>query len=169
MSRPITRKLDFEKGKSAQAAQKPDYRERFRDEGDAYDRGGVKEDFPFSFRRNSVVVDLSSFLAEDRQKLVRKLERHTLFSFAGYKGYVCSLRGRPQIGPEVAERFGIIRSSILFGTWAIGTVTKPGSSRELPLIEFRCTLKPVPPFPEIFYMKWLAFTPKLVGAALDPG
>lgn len=168
MPRGLTKKLDFEKGQAQAKTSKPDYRERFQDEGDTFDRGGIKHGISFRFRGNTLLLDIRPFLAEDRQKLIRILEWHTLFTFAGRTGSVSKLSKDAKIGEEVAQRFTIMRNSVLRAQDIVAEASKEPAGRVYPVIEFRCSLKPAKPFPRLFFLKHLAFAPVMVGSALDP-
>jgi len=86
-------------------AKKPEYQDRFRDEGDNFDRGGKAERKLMSFRGSSVVIDLRPFLADDKQSLMQTLARHMKFVVGGEIGTVSvNLRAKP--ARELRVRIG---------------------------------------------------------------
>ncbi len=75
MNRQITRKLDHAKGKLRDKASIPDYRERFKDEGNRFDRGGTRDTHALiaDFCKGPRVV-LPKLLTNDKLAASRILE-----------------------------------------------------------------------------------------------
>jgi len=151
------KKLDYEKGKRQSAASNSDYRERFQDEGDNFDRGGKKEPRLFTIKGNTMTVSLLPAFSEDKASLLRTLERNTRFSIAGEVGTFSKLRKIPSIADEVIQRFEITRRSILRADMIVGTAKHPTKNRDFRVVEFRCCLQPVEPFQNPIFKSCLAF------------
>lgn len=164
MKRGLTKKHDFEKGRAKSSTQKPDYQERFQDEGDNFDRGGKKRMLEqlVQFRGGSMYINMRPGFDDDRSSLIRTLSGWK-FQFGGKVGTIDQLKKHPEIRDEVDQRFGVMCRSILRAEDIVGVVTRPGKSRELYLLEFRCGLRPVEPLPNPIFKRYLAFKPVYKG------
>jgi hypothetical protein len=166
MSRGLTKKLDYEKGKRQTAAQNPDYRERFQDEGQNYDRGGKSLPKLISFRGRTFTVNRMPFYNEDKRSLIRTLQGSVRFVIGDQTGTIGQLRKIPHLRDEIAGRFDIIKRAILRAEDIVGVARHPKLNRDFYVVEFRCCLKPAEPFPNPLFKDYLAFSMQLVGPAL---
>jgi hypothetical protein len=166
----LTRKFDYEKGKRQANVYREDYRERILEEGDNFDRGGKDKKTAISnlsIRGNSIFVNLQPLYLEDKQCLIRTLERHWRFVINGESGSICKLRGTPNVSSQVIDHFEIMKRSILRADDIIDQVEHPKSKRMFYVVEFRCNIRPEIPLPNPIFKKYLAFSPKLVGPAIS--
>jgi hypothetical protein len=166
----LTRKFDYEKGKRKASLQNEDYRERILEEGDNFDRGGKDQKGPISrlsFKGNSIIINLKQVYLEDKECLIRTLERHWRFAFNGEVGTILQLLKKPKIATDVADHFEIIKRSIIRADDVIGIVEHPKTKRLFRVVAFRCNIRPEPLLPNPIFKKYLAFSPILVGPALS--
>ena len=161
-----TRKHDYEKGKRQKATQNPDYHERFADEGNHFDRGGKERPKMISFRGSKAILHFDSLFRDDKLSMVRTIENNWKFIVEGQIGTVSSLRKKPKVGEFVSECFEIIRKSILSADTFVEVALNPNNEQRHQVLEFRCPLRPVDPYPNPVFKKFLAFSVKLVGPAL---
>jgi hypothetical protein len=161
----LTKKFDYEKAKRNRNVWKPDYQERIREERGEVDRGRKSEARIISFRGHSLVMNLRSFYDDDKKSMLQTLEKHWKFIINGQVGTIGQLRKNPKVAKEVNELFVIIQRSILRADEVIEITEHPKTKRKFPVLEFRCNICPVEPFPNPFFKKHLAFSAKLVGPA----
>jgi hypothetical protein len=166
MPRGLTKKYDYEKSKRQTAAQNPDYRERFQDEGGSYDRGGKSLPKLFSFRGTTVTFNRMPFYNDDKKSLIRTLQGSVRFIVGNQIGTIGQLRKIPRLRDEINARFEIISKSILRAEEIVSVARHPKKNRDFYVLEFRCCLKPAEPFPTPFFKDYLAFSMQLVGPAL---
>jgi hypothetical protein len=164
--RGLTKKFDYEKGRRQKNTQNPDYHERLQDEGDKFDRGGKQEPKLISFQRSTLVLDMRPFFQDDKQSLLATLEHNWKFTIDGQVGTISQLRKNPKVSEKVEELFAIMKNSVLRAVDIIGYPEHPKTKRPYRMVEFRCNIRPVEPFPNPVFKKHLAFSVKLVGPAL---
>jgi len=165
MPRGPTKKYDYEKSKSKAATEKHDYRDSFKEEGANFDRGGIETPAMLSIKGKNVYMDRSSLFHDDKESLIRTLERNTLFTYEGRTGTLARLCKDLAIAEDVLERFQIMRRSILNAQDIVGLARHPKKNRDYYVLEFRCCLIPAAPLPNPIFKEILAFSPKLVGDA----
>lgn len=166
MSRGLTRKHDFEKGKRNSAAQNPDYRDRFQDEGDHFAHGGLSEPSLLRLRGRTVWLDRRPLWSDDKHSLIQTLERHTTFVLGDQVGTIGRLRKQPGLATIVDERFEFMRRSILRADEIVGVAKHPTKNRQYYVVEFKSCLRPAQPMITPIFKRHLAFAMKLVGPAL---
>lgn len=166
MSRGLTKKLDYEKGKRNTAAQNPDYRERFQDEGQNYDRGGKQIPKLITFRGKSVTINCRFFYAQDKRAFIRRLKRKFKFVVGGNIGTVNELMQVKALRQTISARFEIVQRSVISAGDIIEVVRHPHNQREFPVLAFRCPFKPAESIPNPIFMEYLAFSMQIVGPAL---
>lgn len=166
----LTRKFDYEKGKRKASLHNECYRERILEEGDNFDRGGKERSDSISrlsFRGNSVFINLQPLYLEDKQSLIRTLERNWRFVIDGETGPICKLLRTPKVADRVAGLFEIMKRSVLRADEIIRVAEHPKMKRKFYVVEFRCNIRPETPLPNPIFKRYLAFTPVLVGPALS--
>ena len=137
-------------------AKKPDYQERIRDEGDNFDRGGVKHKRMVTIHRSSVSIDLSSILQHEKQSLLRTLD--TLrFTVKGEIGTIRHLMKNPKLAKLVKERYDLTRLSVLRTTTIVDCVQHPKKQSWFRIVEFECFLQPLEPFHNPIFKEVFAF------------
>jgi hypothetical protein len=166
----LTRKFDYEKGKRKASLQNEDYRERILEEGDNFDRGGKDKKnsiSSFSFRGNTLLINLQPLYLEDKQSLIRTMESQFRFVFDGEVGTISQLLRKPRIAGSVVDYVKIIKNSILRADEIMAVAEHPKTKRKYYVVEFRCNIRPETPLPNPIFKKHLAFSPILVGPALS--
>jgi hypothetical protein len=166
----LTRKFDYEKGKRQAGVHKEDYRERILEEGDNFDRGGIEKKSAISglkIRGNSLIVNLKPLYMEDKQSLIRTMERNWRFVIDGETGSICKLLNTPKVASRVSGLFEIMKRSILRADEIIDVAEHPKTKRKFYVVEFRCNIRPETPLPDPIFKSHLAFSPKLVGPAIS--
>jgi hypothetical protein len=140
-------------------ALKPDYRDRFKDEGANYDRGGVipSEKRAVWVKGNFIHFNVRAFLIEDKRRLIETLSHHYKFNFTGHIGTIPQLAKKPAIASEIIERFEMTKRSILNALEIIDHVKHPTKNRLVPMLEFTCFFQPVEPFRNPVFNKDFAF------------
>lgn len=160
-----TRKYDFQNRRRRDAANKADYRQRFKEEGPD-PRIGTRGEW--SVRRaegGGVQINLAPALRYEKAKLTDILERHLKFRIGAEVGTATRLRKRASLRRTVEDRLEFMRNSILRAQ-VIAQVEHPESGRIYGLLEFKCPLRPDEPVTRPIFMKLFAFAMKLVGPAL---
>jgi len=157
MIKQITKQLDHEKGKARDRARNPEYQERFREEGQNFDRGGTSVPKIVSFRGSIAYLDKRPFYMDDKQSLIRTLEA-IKFLVAGQLNTISKLLKNPAVAAEAADRFERTKLSILRADQITSTATHPKTGRQFPVIPFKCFLQPADPLPEPIFKKCLAFS-----------
>ena len=99
--------------------------------------------------------------------MLRTLEREWKFLVQGEVGTVVQLMRNPRIAAHVADCFGITARSVLRADEVIELAEHPRTRRKFYVVEFRLTLRPAEPFPTLVFKKYLAFSVRLVGQAVD--
>ena len=153
----MKKQFQHEAHKLQEKATKPDYRERFQDEGDSYDRGGVIRDEKRAvwIKGNTIHYDVRSLLNEDKKSLMETLSRRYKFIFFGNVGTISKLSKNPKIASQVIERFEMTQQSIRRALEIIDHVKHPKKNRPIPMLEFTCFLQPVEPFTNpVFERNW---------------
>ena len=112
MIKQITKQLDHEKGKARDRARNPEYQERFREEGQHFDRGGTSIPKIITFRGSIAYLDKRPFYMDDKQSLIRTLEA-IKFLVAGQLNTISKLLKNPAVAAEAADRFERTKMSIL--------------------------------------------------------
>lgn len=135
----------------------PDYSDRIKEEGDGFDRGGESQKSFLSFRGQSVFLDLRPFLADDKQSLLRTLERNLKFVLDGEIGTVSQLMRKPNLAENVRERHEMTRRSIIRADEFVDVAKHPTKNSSFRVIEFRCFLQPQEPFQNPIFKKHFAF------------
>jgi hypothetical protein len=166
MPRGLTKKYDHEKGQRRDKAQKTDYREDILDAGPLSDPGGVPRPKFVTIRASSVTISLKPLLSEDKRSLLETLDRHWRFTVNGHVGTISQLLKNPAVRNEVRERRDFIHSSVLRAHEIISTAEHPKTKQLYRLVEFKCCLKPVAPYPNPIFKRFFAFSLVLVGPAL---
>jgi hypothetical protein len=161
-----TKPLDYEKAKRQKTTQNADYQQRFAEEGNNFDRGGKARPKVMSLRGSTLVVHLEHVVRDDKANMVQMMEHHWKFVVNGEVGTIAKLRKSPKVGQLVEESFEIMRHSILRADTSIGVADNPTDNTQCHLVEFRCPLRPLDPYPNPVFKDHLAFSVKLVGRAL---
>jgi hypothetical protein len=166
MSGGLTKKYDYEKGKRQQTAQNPDYRERFQDEGQTFDRGGKIPEKILSLRGSTVLMHLTPFYRDDKESLIRTLQTWR-FIVGGRVGTIPQLLKDPKLaGHHIRGRFEIMLRSIRRAEDDTAIEKHPQKNRDFRVLEFSCPFQPVEPYPKTIFKQHLAFSPRLTGPAL---
>jgi len=160
-----TRKFDYEKGKRRDAVANPDHVERFKEEGDGFDRGGKEQTKLITFKGNSVYIDRRSFVLDDKRSVIKTLESHP-FTIEGRTGTIGRLKKDPKAAERVADLWGMTCKSILLADTIVRSATHPTKKREYGVVEFKCFIKPAKPLPDPIFKDLYAFSAKLVGQAI---
>jgi hypothetical protein len=144
-------------------AKKTDYRERFQDEGDNFDRGGVvvKQKSAVWIKGNTIHFNVISFLNNDKRSLLETLRRHWKFHFHGKIGTISQLLKDPHLAPEISDRFEMTERSIRRALELVDQVKHPKKNRLFEVIEFTCFLQPVEPFANLIFKESFAFRVKI--------
>ncbi len=162
----LTRKFDYEKGKRQANVQKPDYRERFQDEGQSFNRGGKERKELWNIGRTTISFDMSSAYLEDKKSLFLTLQSW-LFVIDGNVGTISQLKKNPKlVGRNIKERLEILRKLIMRADEITAIANHPKKGRKFRVVEFNCNFRPVEPYPNPIFKRYLAFSLKLVGPAL---
>ena len=137
-------------------AKKPDYLDRIREEGADFDRGGVTQKSFLSFRGRSLHFDLRPFLAADKLSLLGTLD-HWKFLVFGAVGTIPQLLKNPKLAASVEERHEMTRLSVLRANELFSIEKHPKKNREFQVLEVRCFLQPLEPFPNPVFKHSFAF------------
>jgi len=135
----------------------PDYCERIKEEEENFDRGGAPQQRLLSFRGSSVFFNLRLFLADDKQSLLRMLERNLKFVIDGESGTVSQLLKSPKVAENVKERYEMTRSSINRAVEIVDVVKHPKKNSHFRTVEFKCFLQPQEPFQNPIFKRHFAF------------
>jgi hypothetical protein len=140
----------------------PDYLDRIKDEGDDFNRGGKSQERLLSFRGSSVFLNLKLFLADDKESLLRTLERNLKFVIDGESGTVSQLLKLPKVAEDVKERCEMTRRSINRAAEIVDVVKHPKKNSHFRTVEFKCFLQPEEPFQNPIFKKHFAFRANIV-------
>jgi len=160
MAHQITTKHDFEKAKLRGKANNADYRERFQEEGDRFERGGTARPELLKFRGSSMIIDRRPLFLDDKRSLIRTLES-VKFVLGGHTGIVAKLAKFPTISGDVRDRFERTRNSILRADKYESIATHPKKQREFYVVPFTCFLAPAEALPDPIFKDSFAFSAKV--------
>jgi hypothetical protein len=138
-------------------AKKPDYQDRFQDEGGNFDRGGVSKKRIVSFRGSSIYIDLRPLLSDDKQSLLQTLEFHWKFLVGGEVGTIPQLMRNPRLFEQIKKCREMTRLSVLRAQNIIDVAKHPNKNAQFDVLEFNCFLQPLEPFPNPIFKKRFAF------------